>query len=61
MPRHDQHIFVGVIDPILPRVETVGQVRERVLEAAEFVPLERLCTTDDRGFPPFGDNTSMSR
>ena len=59
--RSDQRIFVGVTDPISPRVETVDQVRERVLEAAEFIPLERLGTTDDCGFSPFGDDTSTSR
>ena len=57
----DQRIFVGVIDPISPSVETAEQVRERVLEAAEYVPVERLGTTDDCGFSPFGDDTSTSR
>src|SRR5262249_51180990 len=56
----DQHIFVGVIDPISPSVETVEQVRERVLEAAEFIPLQRLGTTGGRGFSPFGDEPSTS-
>ena len=36
-------------------------VRDRVLEAAELIPLERLGTTDDCGFSPFGDDTSTSR
>lgn len=56
-----QRVFVGVIDPIDPRVETPEQVRDRVLEAAEYVPLDRLGTTDDCGFAPFGDDTSTSR
>jgi len=51
--RPDQQIFVGVTDPISARVETADQVRERVLEAAEFIPLDRLGTTDDCGFSPF--------
>ena len=55
--RPDQQIFVGVTDPISARVETADQVRERVLEAAEFIPLDRLGTTDDCGFSPFGDDT----
>ena len=59
--REDQTIFVGVIDPINPHVETPQEVRERVLEAAEFLPLERLGTTDDCGFSPFGDDTSTAR
>jgi 5-methyltetrahydropteroyltriglutamate--homocysteine methyltransferase len=32
-----------------------------VLEAAEFIPVERLGTTDDCGFSPFGDDTSTAR
>jgi 5-methyltetrahydropteroyltriglutamate--homocysteine methyltransferase len=54
-------IFVGVIDPIDPRIETPEEVRERVLEAAEFIPSSRLGTTDDCGFSPFGDDTSTAR
>jgi len=57
----DQKIFVGVIDPINPSIETPEAVRDRVLEAAEFIPLDRLGTTDDCGFAPFGDDTSTSR
>jgi methionine synthase II (cobalamin-independent) len=56
-----QIIFVGVIDPINPKVETPGEVRDRVLEAAEFIPLNQLGSTDDCGFSPFGDDISTSR
>ena len=56
-----QMLFVGVIDPINRRVESVEAVRDRVLEAAEFIPLEMLGTTDDCGFSPFADDTSTSR
>jgi len=59
--RDDQLIFVGVTDPIAPRVESVEEVRDRVLEAARFVPVDRLGTTDDCGFSPFGDDTSTAR
>ena len=41
----DQRVFVGVIDPIDPRVETPEEVRDRVLEAAEYIPVEQLGTT----------------
>jgi 5-methyltetrahydropteroyltriglutamate--homocysteine methyltransferase len=54
-------IFVGVIDPINARVETAEEVRDRVLEAAKYIPLAQLGTTDDCGFSPFGDDTSTSR
>lgn len=57
----EQRIFVGVIDPIDPRIESPEEVRDRVLEAAEFIPLERLGTTDDCGFSPFGDDLSTAR
>jgi len=59
--RPGQRIFIGVIDPIDPRVETPQEVRDRVLEAAEFIPRDQLGTTDDCGFSPFGDDTSTSR
>jgi 5-methyltetrahydropteroyltriglutamate--homocysteine methyltransferase len=57
----DQRIFVGVTDPIDPEVETPEQVRDRVLLAAEHIPLERLGTTDDCGFSPFADDASTAR
>jgi 5-methyltetrahydropteroyltriglutamate--homocysteine methyltransferase len=54
-------VFVGVIDPIDERVETPEEARDRVLEAAEFIPLDQLGSTDDCGFSPFGDDTSTAR
>jgi 5-methyltetrahydropteroyltriglutamate--homocysteine methyltransferase len=59
--RDGQQIFVGVTDPIDPRIETAEDVRDRVLEAAEHIPIDRLGTTDDCGFSPFGDDTSTAR
>ncbi len=59
--RADQRIFVGVTDPIDPRVETAEEVRDRVLEAAEYISPARLGTCDDCGFAPFADDTSTSR
>jgi methionine synthase II (cobalamin-independent) len=57
----ERMIFVGVIDPISPRIETAEEVRDRVLEAARFLPLDRLGTTDDCGFSPFADDVSTAR
>lgn len=57
----DHRIFVGVISPIDPAIETAEQVRDRILEAAEYVPVGNLGTTDDCGFSPFSDDTSTSR
>lgn len=59
--RPDQMIFVGVVDPINPVVETPEDVRDRVLEAAEYLNPSRLGTCDDCGFSPFGDDTSTGR
>ena len=56
-----QRVFVGVIAPIDPHIETPEEVRDRVLEAAEYIPLKNLGTTDDCGFAPFSDDTSTSR
>src|ERR1051325_8842478 len=56
-----QRIFIGVTDPIDPKVETPEEVRDRVLEAAEYLPLDRLGTTDDCGFAPFADDSSTDR
>jgi len=59
--KRDQRIFVGVVAPIDPRVETPEEVRDRVLEAARYLPVDRLGTTDDCGFSPFSDDTSTTR
>ncbi|HMF46167.1 MAG TPA: hypothetical protein VKE29_05800, partial [Candidatus Udaeobacter sp.] len=59
--KDEQRIFVGVIDPVDRRVETPEEVKERVMEAAEYIPLDRLGTTDDCGFAPFSDDSSRSR
>ena len=56
-----QRAFVGVVSSIDPRVDTPEEVRDRVLEAAEYIPLEQLGTTDDCGFAPFSDDTSTTR
>jgi 5-methyltetrahydropteroyltriglutamate--homocysteine methyltransferase len=59
--RPGQRVFVGVIDPIDPRIESPEEVADRVLEAAEFLTPDQLGTGDDCGFSPFGDDTSTSR
>ena len=56
-----QRIFAGVVAPIDPRIETPEVVRDRVLQALEYIPLEQLGSTDDCGFSPFSDDTSTSR
>jgi 5-methyltetrahydropteroyltriglutamate--homocysteine methyltransferase len=56
-----QFVFIGVVDPIHPAVETPEQVKQRVLEAASILPADRLGTTDDCGFAPFADDASTAR
>ncbi|MCR8557477.1 cobalamin-independent methionine synthase II family protein [Mucilaginibacter sp. BJC16-A38] len=56
-----QKAFVGVIDVLNPVIESKEEVRDRVLEAAEFIPLNQLGTTDDCGFSPFCDDVSTTR
>jgi methionine synthase II (cobalamin-independent) len=56
-----QHVFVGVTSPIDPHVDSPEEVRDRVLQAAEYIPLDRLGTTDDCGFAPFCDDRSTTR
>ena len=56
-----QRVFVGVIDPNDPCIESAEQVCARVLQAARLIPLAQLGTTDDCGFSPFCDDQSTSR
>jgi 5-methyltetrahydropteroyltriglutamate--homocysteine methyltransferase len=57
----NQLIFVGVVDPTDPHIDSPEEVRDRILEAARFLPLDRLGTTDDCGFASFPNNPSISR
>ncbi|AEV98267.1 5-methyltetrahydropteroyltriglutamate--homocysteine methyltransferase [Niastella koreensis] len=57
----DQRVFIGVTNVLERRVETAAEIRDLILEAAEFIPVEQLGTTDDCGFSPFADDTSTSR
>lgn len=42
-------------------IESAETVRDRVLTAAEYIPMHQLGTTDDCGFSPFGDDIATSR
>jgi len=48
-----QMCFVGVINPLNPRVESPQEVSDALQRAANFIPKERLASTDDCGFSPF--------
>jgi len=57
----EQRVFVGVVSPMESRIETAEEVRDRVLEAAEYIPVAQLGTTDDCGFAPFSDDIFATR
>ncbi len=59
--RPGQMIFIDVTDVINPHWELAEELRDRVLEAAEFIPCDGLGTTDDGGFSPFCDDQSDTR
>jgi 5-methyltetrahydropteroyltriglutamate--homocysteine methyltransferase len=61
LAKPEHRVFIGVIDPIHPAIETAAGVRDRVLEAAVYLSAEQLGTTDDCGFSPFADDTSTAR
>ncbi len=48
-----QTAYIGVINPLNPRVENPEEVRDALVRAANFIPKERLGATDDCGFSPF--------
>lgn len=59
--RPGRRVFIGVVSPIDPRVESPEEIRDRILEAVPYIPVEQLGTTDDCGFSPFCDDTSTTR
>jgi 5-methyltetrahydropteroyltriglutamate--homocysteine methyltransferase len=59
--RPEHLVFIGVIDPINPAIETPSQVRDRILEAASILHVTSLGSTDDCGFSPFADDISTAR
>ncbi len=59
--RPNQKVYVGVINVIDEEVETPETVYERIMTAAEYIPVSQLGTTDDCGFSPFGDDIATSR
>jgi methionine synthase II (cobalamin-independent) len=48
-----QMCYIGVINPQNPRVETPDEICDQLVRAADFIPKERLASTDDCGFSPF--------
>lgn len=48
-----QVAFIGVIDPLNPKVETPEEVAEQLVTASKYIPVDQLGATDDCGFSPF--------
>lgn len=48
-----QLAYIGVINPLNPRVESPEEIRDALVRAANFIPKEQLGATDDCGFSPF--------
>jgi methionine synthase II (cobalamin-independent) len=48
-----QVCFIGVVNPLTPEVETPEQIKNELVTAARYIPVERLGATDDCGFSPF--------
>lgn len=48
-----QVAFIGVINPLDPRVESAQEVCDDLMLAAKYIPKDQLGATDDCGFSPF--------
>jgi methionine synthase II (cobalamin-independent) len=48
-----QMCYIGVTNPQNPRVESPQEIADALVRAANFIPRERLGSTDDCGFSPF--------
>lgn len=59
--RPGQRVFLGVTDVLNPKIETPAEICDLLLQAAEYIPLNQLGSTDDCGFSPFADDVSTAR
>ena len=48
-----QVAFIGVVNPLNPKVETPEQICEDLVKASKYIPNDQLGATDDCGFSPF--------
>ncbi|MEA2244400.1 MAG: hypothetical protein QOD24_3956 [Solirubrobacteraceae bacterium] len=51
--RDDQMCYIGVTVTQSPRPESAQEICDQLVRAADFIPKERLGSTDDCGFSPF--------
>jgi 5-methyltetrahydropteroyltriglutamate--homocysteine methyltransferase len=59
--KNGQRVFIGVTNVLDPKIETPEEIRDMILEASAFIPVNQLGTCDDCGFSPFADDTSTPR
>ncbi len=55
----DKTVVLGLITTKFPRNETAAELRERIAEAARFVPLERLALSPQCGFASVAKGNSL--
>ena len=55
-----QVAFIGVINPLNPRVESAQEVCDALVTAAKYIPKDQLGSTDDCGFSPFSIDVKPS-
>ena len=55
-----QVAFVGVINPLNPRIESAQEVCDALVMAAKYIPKDQLGSTDDCGFSPFSIDVKPS-
>lgn len=48
-----QVAFIGVVNPLNPKIETPEEIAEDLVTAAKYIPVDQLGATDDCGFSPF--------
>jgi len=48
-----QMAYIGVINPLNPRIESTQEVCDALVSAARYIPKAQLGSTDDCGFSPF--------
>ncbi|MGI9047675.1 MAG: 5-methyltetrahydropteroyltriglutamate--homocysteine methyltransferase [Burkholderiales bacterium] len=55
-----QMAYIGVINPLNPRVESAQEVCDALVAASEYIPKDQLGSTDDCGFSPFSIDVKPS-
>lgn len=48
-----QVAFIGVVNPLDPKIETPEQIRDDLVTASKYIATDQLGATDDCGFSPF--------